>query len=94
MSDPTRTEPRATRPRGEPTEPATRVIRAASVAMLRQVLDELSDALALVETAEQAMDATGMAGALLVTLRRSTEDLRLAHQGLDLAILKIERGEK
>jgi citrate lyase beta subunit len=62
--------------------------------MLAQVLDDFSDALALVETAQEALEATEIAGAPLATLRRGLADLRLAHKGLDLAILGVRRGVK
>ena len=77
------------------TSPAdTHVIRAASVDMLVQVLDDFSDALSLVETAQEALEATEIAGASLATLRRGIADLMLAHKGLDLAILGIRGGVK
>jgi len=72
----------------------THVIRAASLDMLAQILDDFTDALALVETAQEALEATEIAGAPLATLRRGIVDLRLAHKGLDLAILGIRRGVK
>lgn len=77
------------------TSPAdTHVIRAASLDMLAQILDDFTDALALIETAQEALEATEIAGAHLATLRRGIADLRLAHKGLDLAILGIRRGVK
>lgn len=77
------------------TSPAeTRVIRAASVEQLQKILDDFSDALALVETAQGAMDAAEVAGAHLATLHRGIDDLRLVHRTLDLAVLGIRRGVK
>jgi hypothetical protein len=72
----------------------THVIRAAHVDMLAQVLDDFSDALALVETAQEALEAAEIAGAHLATLHHGIADLRLARKGLDLAILGIQRGVK
>ena len=83
-------------PTRKPTAPPadTHVIRAASLDMLAQILDDFTDALALIETAQEALEATEIAGAHLATLRRGIADLRLAHKGLDLAILGIRRGVK
>lgn len=80
--------------RSASTSADTCVIRAASVDQLAQILDDFSDALAFVETAQEALDAAEVAGAHLATLRRGIADLRLAHKSLDLAILQIRRGTK
>ena len=68
--------------------------RAALRGRLQDLLDALCDALALVETAERAMDADGHAHSPVATLRHGIRELRWVHEGLDLALLGAERHPK
>jgi hypothetical protein len=53
--------------------------RSSDSSALRTTLDRLSDALALVETAEHALDAADASGAALATLRAGIAGLKTAH---------------